>query len=197
MSGIVNLSSPEVRALWYAAIVAPNCLKRAEDELESLGYRFFAPRLKKWVSHARQKRAVWRPILGRYLFVDIDPVVPLKGPLGGCQSFHSVRACNGVEGLVGIAGEPQALPIGTVEVLMRRQMSGEWNYVDEGDFPDGKGGWRQNERMPIGARVRIVEGELEGMLAVLAGVRKGRYSLRLLGKPGGKTVYPMMVRPAA
>lgn len=193
---------------WFIAVTAPNCQVRAEGELARLGYRVFTPKLRKWVSHARVKKAVYRPILGRYLFVEIDQSLPLKGVLTGSQaaivgaewprqSFGSVRSVNGVESLVGIAGEPKAVPRGVVEGLICRQMSGEWDYVAEGELPDGKGGVRVNDTMPIGARVQIVEGQFENMLATLLGTRKGRCSVKLLGSSVTRTVYPVMIRPAA
>ncbi len=42
-----------------------NCLRRAEYFLGAAGYRTFCPKLRKWVSYARVKWAVERPLLGR------------------------------------------------------------------------------------------------------------------------------------
>lgn len=181
---------------WFACVTNPNCLNRAEGKLAQLGYRTFTPRLRKWVSHARQKRAVWRPILGRYLFVEVDPsrllklsqTEELRYELASLempkQSFLNVRSCNGVEGLVGIAGEPQALPTGVVEELMRRQMSGEWDEVARGP-------------LPVGARVRIMDGEFADMLATLIGTKRGRCAVKLLGTSVVRNLYPVNLRPAA
>lgn len=203
----IRWSVAQIEPRWYVAVVNPNCLSRAEGELSDLGYRVFTPKLRKWVSHARVKKPVWRPILGRYLFVEVDREMALKGPLADLiqmqtgqrpnQNLGSVRNCNGVEGFVSVGGNPVALPEGSCEELMRRQMSGEWNFVDDGEFPDGKGGIRINDPMPIGARVKIVEGELEGWLATLVSARRGKIGVKLLGKNVTKTIYPMMVRPAA
>jgi transcription antitermination factor NusG len=194
-------------ARWFVAVVNPNCLARAEAGLAQLGYRTFTPKLRKWVSHARVKKSVWRPILGRYLFVEVDPLIPLIGPIASAaeaqtgrrprQNLNSVRSCNGIDGIVSIAGDPIKLPEGCVEGLIRRQMSGEWDYVSNGEFPDGSGGMRVNEPIPVGARVKIVEGELEGWLATIIGAKKGRIGVKLLGTNTSKTIYPMMVRPAA
>jgi transcription antitermination factor NusG len=205
--GVVRWAADDEDGNWYIAIVNPNCLARAEGELSDLGYRVFTPKLRKWVSHARVKKPVWRPILGRYLFVDIDDRAPLKGSLAKLvemqtgqrpnQNLGSVRACNGVEGMMSVGGAPVLLPKGSVEALIRRQLRGEWDYVSDGEFPDGKGGIRINDPMPIGARVKIVEGELEGWLATLVGAKRGKIAVKLLGKNVTKNIYPMMVRPAA
>ncbi len=48
---------------WFCVVVNPNCLRRAEYFLGAAGYRTFCLKLRKWVSHARVKRAVERPLL--------------------------------------------------------------------------------------------------------------------------------------
>jgi len=204
--GVMSKWVGEDTGPWYVAVVNPNCLIRAEDELGRLGYRTFTPKIRKWISHARVKKVVDRPILGRYLFVEVGEA-PLKGARADlteqmtgrrpCQSFDSVRRCNGVESLVGIAGEPKAVPAVAVERLIGRQLSGEWNMVDEGEFPDGNGGRRVNPEIPIGARVRIVEGEFESLLATIVGRKRGKIGVKLADRNVTRQMYPMMVRPAA
>lgn len=194
---------------WYIAVANPSCLTRAEGEVAQLGYRVFIPKLRKWISHARIKNAVYRPILGRYLFVEVDTDEPLKGVLASLQSamagaewprqsFGSLRNVNGIEGLVGIAGDPVPVPEGVVEGLIRRQLTGEWDFVTEGDLPDGNGGVRTNPGFPVGARVRLMEGEFAGLLATLTKHKRGRQiEIKFVGTPTTRTVYEMMVRPAA
>jgi transcription antitermination factor NusG len=171
---------------WFVAIVNPNCHKRASGELRRIGYRAFFPFVRRWVSHARTKRAADKPLLGRYLFVYLPDD----------HGTERARTCNGVEGFVSVEGMPVTLPAGPVEALISRQISGEWNFVDHGEFPDGQGGRRTNEQMPIGARVRIIEGELEGLLATLISQRKGKCSVKLVGTNITKTFYPVNLRAA-
>ncbi len=45
-------------ARWFCAVVRPQCHRRVEFELARLGFRSFYPRMRKWVSHARVKKAV-------------------------------------------------------------------------------------------------------------------------------------------
>jgi len=170
-------------AKWYCAITNPNCQKRAELELYSLGFRTFAPKLRKWVSHARVRKAVERPLLNRYLFVEIDPEQ---------QSYYAVRAVNGIEGLIsapvmtrfGVAVEPVPIPARYVESFRRRYMAGEWDFVTQEpiEYVDEYGEvlTRQNPPIPIGARVRIVEGEFDNMLATVVNLHRGKLHCKIL-----------------
>jgi transcription antitermination factor NusG len=162
---------------WFVVTTNPNCIRRAELELYSLGFRTFVPKLRKWVSHARIRKAVERPLLGRYLFVELSNT--------GGQSFGAVKAVNGIEGFVGVCGVPQAVPSHYVEDFRMRYMAGEWDFVSK-------------ETMPIGARVRVVEGEFNEMLAtVIRRRRTGKVELKFVGSATCRTVYEVSVRPAA
>jgi transcription antitermination factor NusG len=167
-------------AHWYCAVVGPNCHAKAEGELYERGYRTFVPKLRKWVSHAKTKKAVYRPLLGRYLFVEVDTKK---------QGFWQVRNARGIEGVVSSRGlepiaEPIVIPAPVIFSLMQRQMRGEFDCV-------------ANESIPVGALVRIVEGEFENSLAVLTRRRKGKVEVKIAGTATNRSLYPMQVRPAA
>lgn len=142
-------------AKWYCAVTNPNCQRRAELELYALGFRTYTPKLRKWVSHARVKKAVERPLMGRYLFVEVDTKR---------QSFFAVRSANGVEGVVsgpvmssvGIVVGPMPIPSHYVESFRMRQMAGEWDYVAK-------------DPLPIGAQIRIMEGEFADLMTIIRG----------------------------
>lgn len=150
---------------WYIAITNPNCYRRAENGLAEIGYRSFWPKYKKWCSHARTKIAKEYPVLGRYLFVEV--------PDG---NFWQVRNVNGVEALlIGDNGAPAKIPDRIVWGFHDRYMRGEWDFVanETGEFvgEDGELTTRTNP-IPVGARVRIMEGEFANMITVVRG-RKG------------------------
>ena len=137
---------------WYVAITNPNCHRRAEAELASLGYRAFWPKLRKWVSHARTKVPKEYPILGRYLFVEIPE---------HDGDFWTVRNVNGIEGLLtGDRGAPAALPPAVVTGFLERYLAGEWDFVAK-------------QAIPTGARVRIMEGEFAELLTIVRGHSRG------------------------
>jgi transcription antitermination factor NusG len=69
-------------AQWFCITTNPNCQARAALELYALGFRTFLPKIRKWATHARVRKAVEKPLLGRYLFVEVDQPR---------QSFWTVR----------------------------------------------------------------------------------------------------------
>jgi transcription antitermination factor NusG len=137
---------------WLCAVTNPNCQARACLELHSIGFLSFYPKARRWRRHARTMRAVERPILDRYIFV---------GTPRDCGVAH----VNGIESYVSIAGFPVVIPASDVADMRARYMAGEWDEIAR-EERDG--------RMPIGARVRIVQGEFENMLGVLISRRKVR-----------------------
>lgn len=145
---------------WYCVVTNPNCQVRAALGLHQLGYRSFYPKVRRWVSHARTKQAKDKPLLGRYIFVEVDPK-------NDQQSFYAVRAVNGVETVLsswrqtrlGEKYEPAEFSTGWIESMRLRQMAGEWDET-RGD-------------VPIGARVRLMQGEFADMLATVT-AKEGR-----------------------
>jgi transcription antitermination factor NusG len=161
-------------AKWYCLVTNPNCQRRAELELHALGYRTFAPKVRKWVSHARVKKAVERPLLGRYLFVEVDRLT---------QSFGVVRLVNGVETIIANLGNPAPIPSRFVEGFLQRYMAGEWDEVSKG-------------KLPLGARVCIVEGEFEDMLATITQRKSGKTTVKLMGTAQYQVVADRSMRAA-
>lgn len=160
---------------WYIAITNPNCHRRAEAGLAAIGYRVFWPRLRKWVSHARTKKAKEYPILGRYVFVEI--------PDG---EFYAVRNVNGVEGLLtGDNGAPAKIPASVVWRFHDRYAAGEWDFVNNetGEFvnEDSEVVIRKN-RIPNGAIVRIMEGEFADLMTVVRGRKNGKLEFLARGR---------------
>jgi transcription antitermination factor NusG len=156
-------------------VTNPGCQARATGELYQLGYRTFYPKIKKWVSHARVRKAVEKPLLGRYVFVEVDHPR---------QSFGSVRACNGVEGIISSLGVPTPFPSRLVEDFIRRQLANEWDFVTQEPvrYVDANGDIqvRENPPTPIGARVAIVEGEFNAALATVTNRKHGKLHCKIL-----------------
>lgn len=152
---------------WYCAVTNPNCHRRAESGLAEIGYRAFWPKLRKWVSHARTKIPKEYPILGRYLFVEIPD-----------QNFFAVRNVNGIECL--LTDETRAPAIVQERLVWQfheRYMRGEWDFVanETGQFYNEKDELTTRiNPIPIGARIRIMEGEFADMLTVVRGRPNGK-----------------------
>jgi len=138
-------------ARWYCAVVRPQCHNRLAFELARQGFRSFYPRRRKWASHARVKKAVERPVLGQYLFVEVDHPR---------QSYSTVNAIPDVDHMVSNLGAPIPFPRHWVESAIQRYMTGEFDAVAQGPIP-------------VGAKIRIMEGEFNEQLATVVSV-KGR-----------------------
>lgn len=170
-SGEIVLSES---AKWYCAIVRPSRHLRAEFDLSRSGFRSFYPKARRWISHARVKKAVERPILNRYIFVEIDHPR---------QSFSTVNAMVDIESLVGNLGKPTSFPSHWIEGLLSRYMAGEWDEVAEG-------------KLPVGARIRIVEGEFQDQLAIVTSSKGQRVNFKLIGAKSESRLNQCSVRAA-
>lgn len=159
---------------WFALYTAPATELRLEQELSGLDYRAFLPKLRRWVSHARVKRAVEKPLLSRYLFVEVD--YPR-------QSFADVLGCRGAERLIGCNGTPIPIPRRFVENLLKRQLQGEFDEAAKG-------------KAPVGARVRVVEGQFEDMLATVTGGKGNKLTIKLFESRVETSVSVFAIRAA-
>jgi transcription antitermination factor NusG len=174
---------------WYIAITNPNCQRRAENELAALGYASFWPKLRRWVSHARVKVAKEYPVLGRYMFVEV--------PDG---NFWKIRNVNGIEALItNQDGAPLSIPWQVVWGFRERYLQGEWDFVinETGLFINEQGEYEaRKNRIPVGAIIRIMEGEFANMLGVIRERTRGQ--LKIMPQGGGKFIHtwPENVRAA-
>lgn len=166
----ISFAGPE----WFAVMTNPKCEWRAAMELSAMGFRTFLPRRKVWVTHARVKKAVERPLLPRYLFVEVD--YPR-------QSFGQVRLVNGVEGILCNSGVPIVIPRRFVEDFLFRYMAGEFDEVAK-------------SALPVGARVRIVEGPYDDVLATVLNVKNNQAVVKLLTSAVSTKLGLFSVRPA-
>ena len=130
---------------WFVARTNIKCENRAELGLSACGYRTFCPKMTRWVTHARVRRVVERPLIARHLFVEIDP---------NKDGFGEVRSTDGVESLLGVAGTPVVVQSRFVEEFLRRQLQGEFDYA-------------AREKLGNGCKVRIISGEYDDFFGVV------------------------------
>lgn len=164
-------------ARWYAVMTNIRCEERAENGLAAKGFRTFLPKTRRWVKHARVRKAVDRPLLSRYLFVETD---------ANRRGFMDIRMTDGVEAIISTCGVPSHMPQGLVEEFIRRQMSGEFDQVAK-------------EAMPPGARIRIMDGEYAAFFATVVSIGKasgGEVLAQLLGTRTRLRFAKLNVRPA-
>lgn len=169
--------------LWFAAFTNPNCELRAQFGLEREGYRTFIPKLKRWVSHARVKKAVERPLLSRYVFFELVPDM---------HGFDAVHRTNGIEYIIGTGGVPLPMPEGFIPEFIKRQLAGEWDFVTK----DEEGNLRP---LPIGAQIRIMDGQFQDVVAIIVGMGRksgGEVLAQLIESRTRTRLSLMSVRPA-
>lgn len=130
---------------WFVLYTNIRSEKRAQLQLDAKGFRTFLPESTHWVTHARVRSIVRRPLLTRYLFLEMDP---------NKQSFMDVRATDGIEAIVGTTGTPMIIPREFVDSFMMRQLAGEFDYAGKSS-------------LIAGDKVKIVAGEFDEMIGVI------------------------------
>jgi transcription antitermination factor NusG len=156
--------------IWVCGITTPTGAMSAEDDLRRAGYDVVMPMHSRWVRHARQLKVASRPLLGRYIFIEVDTSLPDDlGPIYAARSIESVLG---------------RVPTKDVKRL-------RWEYI-RGDFDEVTNG-----KLPVGARVMIVAGEWEARLAVITGISKsGAATLKVSGVRSPVNLSANSLRPA-
>ena len=95
---------------WYVARSQPHRELVAKQQLENQGYRVFLPRYAKSRRHARKFETVLAPLFPRYLFLILDLTQ---------DRWRSVNGTYGVDRLLMRGSQPEAVPQGLVEQLIR------------------------------------------------------------------------------
>jgi len=147
---------------WYVVQTQPRAENKAIIHLQRQGYKFFCPRYRKTVRHARKKTSVLAPLFPNYLFLLLDV---------SRDQWRPVNSTRGVARLMMQRETPQPVPHGVVEALQTR--AGADGVVD----------WAPTFK--IGQAVRIADGpfaEIVGILEHLDAVGRVRVLLDLLGR---------------
>lgn len=110
------------------------------------------------MSHARVKVAVEKPLLGPYMFVELPlpSTVAIAAVVDGLSGF-----------LVNAFGVAVAVPDEVVFSFRERYMRGEFDVT--------------MRAIPIGAIVRVLEGEFADLIARVTEVKRGRVTINVRG----------------
>jgi len=134
---------------WYVVYTHAKAEARADQGIKGLGYSTYLPMEKRWIRHARYKRAEERPLLARYLFVGFDPAE---------KPWSPIRNVHGVCDLVLQDGAPKRMgprDVAMVAALKASQMVGAFDHT------------RAVERMCAGDSVQVVAGPFAGFIGEL------------------------------
>lgn len=182
---------------WYVVRTNIKCEDKAERNLRQLGYDTYAPwqRFEKW-NRRKNVHIVHRVRLApRYLFLDAGAAALHETPWG------LIRACEGVECILGIDGQPHPLSDDEVTAL-NRIMSAEKAYAfdetREGKLHRREIGKTKKEttrmKYPAGTRVRINDGPFVTFSGEVSNVT-GRGMVEVMVKLFGRLT-PVELEPA-
>jgi len=135
---------------WYAVYTRPQSEAKASANLLRQGYQAYLPRCRVYVSHARRREVVVRPLFPRYLFAGLDRAL---------MPWRPIRSTLGVAGLVQTGDEPTAVPEGIISALRERESIGAFDRL----LPQ--------QSLRLGDFVRVTEGAFEDMVGRLVELR--------------------------
>jgi transcription antitermination factor NusG len=179
-SGLLSFSSKrlslEQGERWFVARVHPNRENSAQFNLNRLGFRSFAPRVKRTVRHARKSRDVLAPLFPGYIFLILDL---------SRDRWRTVNSTFGVASLIMGLEHPMPVPYGVVEGLLMTENSGVV---------------RLDNDLEIGQKVRILSGPFADALCRLVHLDdrgRVRVLLELMGTEVTAELDRSYVAPAA
>ena len=161
---------------WFVARVHPHRETSAQFNLDRLGFRSFAPRVRRTVRHARKLRNVLAPLIPGYIFLILDL---------SRDRWRTVNSAYGVASLIMGAEQPIPVPHGIVEALVITETSGLLPL---------------NNDLEIGQTVRILSGPFADMLCRLVHLDdrgRVRVLLELMGTEVTAQLDGSRVAPAA
>jgi transcription antitermination factor NusG len=148
----------------------------AQFNLDRLGFRSFAPRIRRTVRHARKSRDVLAPLFPGYIFLILDL---------SRDRWRAVNSTFGIISLITGVEQPLPVPYGVVEALQLTASSGPIRLDDD---------------LEIGQKVRILSGPFADALCRLVHLDdKGRVRvlLELMGTEVIAQLDRSSVAPAA
>jgi transcription antitermination factor NusG len=160
---------------WFVARVHTNRENGAQFNLDRLGFRSFAPRVKRTIRHARKSRTILAPLFPGYVFIILDL---------SRDRWRTVNSTFGVAALIMGVEQPLAVPHGVVEAIMTQ------------DF----GVVRSDDNLKIGQQVRILSGPFAEALCRLVHLDdrgRVRVLLELMGTEVTAKLDRAQVAPAA
>ena len=140
------------QAFWYVVHTQRHKERAAQASIEQDGLHTYLPLLRQWP----------RPVVG----AEIGPMFPSYVFVCAAPTdFHRIARTAGVHGLVAFGGEPARLDDSVVMFLRERE---------------GPDGIIRSEPLPAGCEVRIMDGPLRGMAAILERRLSGRQRVLVL-----------------
>jgi transcriptional antiterminator RfaH len=135
---------------WYAVYTQPHAEAKAAEHLLRQGYPAYLPRYRTWVSHARRRQAVLRPLFPRYLFAGVNRAA---------MPWRPILSTVGVTDVVRGGEEPTAVPPEVLVAIRERETLGAFDRLDP------------RQALSLGSQVRVTAGAFEEMVGRLVELR--------------------------
>lgn len=132
---------------WYVAYCAPMQHNRAKSGIEGIGHKTYMP-LERLRKRKRGKlETVERPLLGPYLFFELDPHK---------EEWSPILAVDGVLDILRNNNNPSRVPDAWIIAMRKAELYGEFDKTPESPNPFKKG-----------ETIRISEGPFSGFHALI------------------------------
>ncbi|MBV8132688.1 MAG: transcriptional activator RfaH, partial [Alphaproteobacteria bacterium] len=120
------------------------------EHLLRQGYFAYLPRYRTWVSHARRRQTVLRPLFPRYLFAGTDRA---------SMRWRPILSTFGVADVVRAGDEPATVPSKIVATIRAREEAGDFDRL------------HPQHSLRLGELVRVTAGAFEDMVGMLVELR--------------------------
>ena len=148
---------------WFCARTLPHKERFAEYNLAKNGLTVYCPRYQKWISSARQKQLVSRPLFPGYLFVR----------QGEDASFLGiVRRSPGIASIIGVNNSYSLLPDAVILNLRHGENDSGYIEINQNKFKKGDKIKLSDERFA----------DLEGVFEEQDDLRRSIILIKMLGK---------------
>jgi transcriptional antiterminator RfaH len=144
---------------WYAVYTQPHAEAKAAEHILLQGYSAYLPRYRTWVSHARLREAVLRPLFPRYLFAGVNRAA---------MPWRPILSTIGVTDVVRAGDEPTAFPPEVLAAIREREELGAFDLLDP------------RQSLSLGSQVRVTAGVFEDVVGRLVELRDHDHVVVLL-----------------
>jgi transcriptional antiterminator RfaH len=148
---------------WFCARTLPHKERFAEENLIKNGLTVYCPRYQKWISSARQKQLVARPLFPGYLFVRQSENASFLGIL---------RRSPGISNVIGVNNSFSLLPDAVIVSLKNRETEAGYIEIDQNKFKKGD-------------KIKLIDdrfADLEGVFEEQDDLRRSVILIKMLGK---------------
>jgi transcriptional antiterminator NusG len=152
---------------WYVVRSNIKCEEKAAANLSAAGFDVYFPRQRVEVKHKRTNTILTkeRPLMMRYLFVGLQR---------SNAPFGFVRACEGVESILGVNGTPVKVPATLVDSILMAEINLEFDDTREARIARKEEARTRKETIAMkfrkGLSVLIVDGPFASFLGEVAAV---------------------------